>query len=98
MKALSAILLLGFGALMLYAVAALPPRFDVNAPAQRAQTPAGSPVAGSYYVEQAYADAETPNIVTVILADYRGYDTLGETSVVFTAGMACYLILRRRQS
>jgi multicomponent Na+:H+ antiporter subunit B len=35
-------------------------------------------------------------MVTVTLADYRGFDTLGETLVVLTAGMACWLILRRR--
>ena len=27
-----------------------------------------------------------PNVVTAVLASYRGYDTLGETTVVFTAG------------
>ncbi len=36
-----------------------------------------------------------PNIVTAILASYRGYDTLGETAVIFTAGVAVLLILRR---
>ncbi|MCP4369674.1 MAG: sodium:proton antiporter, partial [Deltaproteobacteria bacterium] len=39
----------------------------------------------------------TPNIVTAVLADYRGYDTLGETTVIFSAGMACILLLRRRR-
>lgn len=34
-----------------------------------------------------------PNFVTAVLADYRGYDTLGETTVIFTAGLACLLIL-----
>ncbi len=29
-----------------------------------------------------------PNIVTSVLASYRGYDTLGETTVIFTAGVA----------
>jgi multicomponent Na+:H+ antiporter subunit B len=42
-------------------------------------------------------DTATPNMVTSILADYRGYDTLGETTVIFTAGMSCILILRRRK-
>jgi multicomponent Na+:H+ antiporter subunit B len=40
-------------------------------------------------------DTETPNIVTSVLADYRGYDTLGETIVIFTAGLACLLVLWR---
>ena len=42
-------------------------------------------------------ETATPNAVTSILADYRGYDTLGETSVIFTAGISCILILRRRK-
>ena len=40
-----------------------------------------------------------PNIVTAILASYRGYDTLGETAVIFTAAVGVMLLLveRRRQ-
>ena len=41
-----------------------------------------------------------PNIVTAILASYRGYDTLGETAVVFTAAVGVLLLLsglRRRR-
>ena len=34
-----------------------------------------------------------PNIVTSVLADYRGYDTLGETTVIFTAGIGVLLLL-----
>ena len=42
-----------------------------------------------------------PNVVTSVLADYRGYDTLGETTVIFTAGIGVMLLLkgrRRRQT
>ena len=35
-----------------------------------------------------------PNIVTAVLADFRGYDTLGETTVVFTAGIGVLLLLQ----
>ena len=42
-----------------------------------------------------------PNIVTAILASFRGYDTLGEVVVIFTAGVGVALLLggltRRRQ-
>lgn len=48
-----------------------------------------------YYLENAYHDLKTPNVVTAILADYRGFDTLLETSVVFIAGLACLLIMKR---
>jgi multicomponent Na+:H+ antiporter subunit B len=47
------------------------------------------------YVEQSYPETRTPNIVTSVLADYRGYDTLGETVVILTAGLAVILILPR---
>ena len=38
-----------------------------------------------------------PNIVTAVLASYRGYDTLGETVVIFTAGIGVLLLLRGRR-
>jgi len=37
------------------------------------------------------------NIVNVILVDYRGFDTLGEISVVMGAGIAILMLLRRRR-
>lgn len=46
------------------------------------------------YIEGSYKETGSPNIVTAILADYRGYDTLGETVVIFTAGLAVVLLLR----
>lgn len=49
------------------------------------------------YVEEGHHETEVPNMVTYILADYRGYDTLGETTVIFTAGVAVILLLRRRE-
>ncbi len=50
-----------------------------------------------YYVANAVGETDTPNLVTAILADYRSFDTFGETTVVFTAGLACYLLLGRRE-
>jgi multicomponent Na+:H+ antiporter subunit B len=47
------------------------------------------------YIEKTMEETDTPDMVTSVLADYRGYDTLGETTVIFTAGIACLLILRR---
>ncbi len=35
-----------------------------------------------------------PNIVTAVLADFRSFDTLGETTVVFTAGIGVLLLLQ----
>lgn len=50
------------------------------------------------YIEHSVEETATPNAVTSVLADYRGYDTLGETTVIFTAGIACILLLRRRKT
>lgn len=49
------------------------------------------------YVERSLEDTHTPNVVTAVLADYRGFDTLGETMVVFTAALSCLLVLRGRE-
>jgi multicomponent Na+:H+ antiporter subunit B len=95
LKALNYILLLGFAALLIYASQSLPVRGDLNAPMHRQESVVGTPVAGTHYIQNAFADAATPNLVTVVLADYRGFDTLGETIVVFSAGIACFLILRK---
>ena len=81
--------------LLITAAFDLPMRGAPQAPLHNRRSPVGSPGAGAYYIEHAREDAHTPNMVTVVLADYRGFDTLGETIVVFTAGMACALILRR---
>jgi multicomponent Na+:H+ antiporter subunit B len=50
------------------------------------------------YIEAAYRETGVENIVTAVLASYRGYDTLGETTVVFTAGIGVIALLRRRRS
>jgi len=97
LKVFSYLMLIAFGVLMLYAASGLPDRGDANAPANRDRSLAQSPGAANYYIKNAYKDADTPNMVTVILADYRSYDTLGEVTVIFTAGMVCYLILRRKK-
>lgn len=38
------------------------------------------------------------NIVTSVLASYRGYDTLGETVVIFTAGVGVLILMRKPES
>jgi multicomponent Na+:H+ antiporter subunit B len=42
-------------------------------------------------------EVDVPNVVTAVLASFRGYDTLGETTVVFTAGAGLIALLRRRK-
>lgn len=48
------------------------------------------------WIEKGGEETAVPNMVTYGLADYRGYDTLGETTVIFTAGVSVILLLRRR--
>lgn len=47
------------------------------------------------YLNEALRETGVPNVVTAVLASYRGYDTLGETTVVFTAGVGVIALLRR---
>jgi len=75
------------GALMIASTADFPSWGDANSPA--------SLNVSRRYIEKALEETATPNIVTAVLADYRGFDTLLETVVVFTAALACFLILRR---
>jgi multicomponent Na+:H+ antiporter subunit B len=58
----------------------------------------GSPASlhlSPYYITQTLADTAVPNMVTSVLADYRGFDTMFETAVIFAAGLAVIAILRR---
>lgn len=48
-----------------------------------------------YYLENAYPETGVENVVTAVLAAYRGFDTLGEATVVVAAGIAVLLVLRR---
>jgi multicomponent Na+:H+ antiporter subunit B len=72
------------GAGLLRATAALPAVGDPGAPAARHVSPR--------YIEAGPAETGALNLVTGVLADYRSYDTLGETLVIFTAGLACLLV------
>ena len=50
------------------------------------------------YLNEAMRETGVPNVVTAVLASYRGYDTLGETTVIFTAGVGVIALLRRRRN
>ena len=82
------LLLVGVGALLAYGGLSLPFRGDVQAPAAQHVSPR--------YIERGLQETGTPNIVTAVLADYRSFDTLGETLVIFTAGLACFFTMRKR--
>ena len=74
------------GGALVWGVLVLPAFGDPNAPIHQHVAP--------YYLENALRDTNVPNVVTAVLADYRGFDTLGEAIVVFTAGVGVLLLLR----
>ncbi|MEM9138389.1 MAG: DUF4040 domain-containing protein [Pseudomonadota bacterium] len=75
------------GAMLIYGTYDLPP-FGTAA------QPVNTHVGGDY-IAQNMAETDIPNIVTSVLASYRGFDTLGETTVIFTAGIGVMLLLKR---
>ena len=77
------------GAMLIYGIADIPAFGDPQAPAQQHVAP--------YYLEKSLAETGVPNVVTAILASYRGFDTLGEVTVIFTAGIAVMLLIGGRR-
>jgi multicomponent Na+:H+ antiporter subunit B len=75
------------GGLLIYGTKGMPPWGDSDSPASLHVSPR--------YIEKTVKETATPDMVTSVLADYRGYDTLGETTVIFTAGLSCLLLLRK---
>jgi len=76
------------GAVLVYGTLGLPAFSDPQAPIHTHVAPR--------YLEEVPKEIDIPNVVTAVLASYRGYDTLGETTVVFTAGVGVIALLRRR--
>ncbi len=74
-----------FAAVLFYALGDMPEYGGHNSPASLHISPD--------YIKRSMEETHTPDMVTAILADYRGYDTLGETTVIFTAGLICYMLL-----
>ncbi len=81
------------GALLIYGTLDMPNYGDGNSPAN------SNPQLAQHYLKKSPDETDIPNVVTSVLASYRGYDTLGETAVVFTAavGVLSLLGLRRRK-
>jgi len=77
------------GASLVYGTLGLPAFSDPQAPIHTHVVPR--------YLGESLRETGVPNVVTAVLASYRGYDTLGETTVVFTAGAGVIALLRRRR-
>ncbi len=77
------------GGLLMYAVLDFPDWGDPHSPA--------SSHLSDHYITKAMEETEVPNLVTAVLADYRGFDTMLETAVVFVGGIAILGILSKRR-
>ena len=86
MKLLGFIVTVCTGICLLIAAGDLPNWGDLHAPVHAAES-------AQHYITQTYAETTVPNLVTAVLADYRGYDTMFETVVVFIAGLAIMAIV-----
>ena len=80
---------IGTGVALVYGTLELPAFSDPAAPIHTHVAPR--------YLQEVMKETGVPNVVTAVLASYRGYDTLGETTVVFTAGVGVIALLRRKR-
>lgn len=90
-RTLPILLSLAVGAMLVWGTLVLPPFGTPDAPIHQHVAPR--------YINDVIAETGVPNAVTAVLADYRGFDTLGETTVIFIAGIGVMLLLgglRRR--
>jgi multisubunit Na+/H+ antiporter MnhB subunit len=73
---------------LFYTIEEMPAFGDINSPANN--------YLAAKYVNETLADTNSPNMVTAIISDYRAFDTLGETTVLFTSICAVITVLKRK--
>ncbi|MFS2317396.1 DUF4040 domain-containing protein [Maricaulis sp. D1M11] len=73
------------GGALLFAVPDMPVYGSIEAPVNAH--------VGAEYIARTPEDIAVPNMVTAVLASYRGFDTMGETMVIFAAALAVMLLL-----
>lgn len=73
------------GSALVYGTLDMPAYGDPTSPAYRHVAPR--------YIQRSSQEVGVPNMVTSVLASYRGYDTLGEVTVIFTAGIGVLIVL-----
>jgi len=81
----SIILAISISLVLILIISNLPLLGDPNAPIHLHVVPE--------YIKESKDFFHIPNVVTNILASYRGFDTLGETIVIFTAGLGVIVLL-----
>lgn len=77
------------GGVLVYGTADIPPFGEALNPAHQHE------LVARHYLDRSYDESHIPNVVTTVLGSYRGYDTMGETAVVFTAMVGVLLLLAR---
>lgn len=80
----------GTGAMLIYGSFGLPAFGTIGQPVNTG--------VGAMHLERNMTDTEIPNVVTAVLASYRGFDTLGEVTVIFCAGIGVLMLLRRTRT
>ena len=73
------------GAALVYGTMDMPGFGDADNPVHRH--------VADHYIVESYGEIGIPNVVTSVLASYRGYDTMGETTVVFAAAVGVMILL-----
>jgi multicomponent Na+:H+ antiporter subunit B len=73
------------GVILLYGIGDIPPYGDPTNPIHHHVVPR--------YLEEQPEEIGVSNVVSAVLASYRGYDTMGETAVIFTAGVGVLILL-----
>lgn len=76
---------LAIGGVLVYGTLDMPHYGDPEAPIHNYMAPR--------FLNDSVDEIGVPNIVTAVLASYRGYDTFGETTVVFAAAIGALLLL-----
>ncbi len=77
------------GAALIYGTLDMPPFGRADNPVHQHVAPR--------YIQETPEKIDVPNVVTAVLASYRGYDTMGEVIVIFTAAIGVVLLLGIRQ-
>ena len=83
------IVIIAVGTLSYGVASFLPIIGDVNTPANA--------YVSKYYILNSVPHTHAANIVTAVLADYRGFDTLFETSVLFLSGLTTMMVLSTKE-
>ena len=80
---------IAIAAMLVWGAIDLPPFGVADAPIHQRTAPE--------YLADSKPVVGVSNVVSAVLADYRGYDTFGETTVIFTAGIGVMMLLRGRR-